>query len=146
MKKTILLSFALLLTTVLFAQKKAVKSGAATTGSSSSASTAATGGLSACYIGKTWKLVKIEKFGVENAPGEEQKNDMLLLNSDGTFKVILKGIEKSGTFTRSGSWLNLKPLCGGEAIPYKIESCEGNTLKADWRDGDTHNHFTFTAQ
>ena len=96
-------------------------------------------------LGKTWKLTKIEKFGVEKDPGDDQKNDMLQLNSDGTFTVVLKGVQKTGTYTR-GTWMTLKPADGSEAMPYKILSCEGNTLKADWRDGDTHNNFTYTAQ
>ena len=146
-KKTILLSFALFLGTTLFAQKKSVNSGPAkgSTSASSGTGTPAANSTAACYLGKTWKLVKVQKFGVENDPGADQKGDMLLLNSDGTFKVIIKGVEKNGTFTRGG-WLNLKPADGSEALPFKVESCEGNTLKADWRDGDTHNHFTYSAQ
>jgi len=154
MKKIILLSFALFLGTAVFAQtRKAVKStttttsgttsGATATGATSTSSSSAAG---ACYAGKTWKLVKVEKFGVEKPPGEDQKNDMLLLNADGTFKVILKGIEKTGTYTKSGSWLNLKPADGSEAMPYKIEACDASSLKADWRDGDTHNHYFYSAQ
>ena len=144
-KKVIFFSFALLLGAAVFAQtRKATKTATATTTSSSSTSSASSAG--ACYADKSWKLVKIEKFGVEKDPGDDQKNDMLLLNGDGTFKVILKGVEKTGKYTKSGSWLNLKPADGSEALPYKIELCERATLKADWRDGDTHNHFTFSSQ
>lgn len=150
--KTILLALVLLFGTTAFAQRKAVKSGTATTsatsGSTSSGTMSSTTASSAgaCYVGKKWKLTKIEKFGVEKPPGEDQKNDMLILSADGTFSVVLKGIEKAGTYTKSGSWLNLKPSDGSEALPYKIEACDASTLKADWRDGDTHNHFFYSAQ
>ena len=141
MKKIALLSFALFLGTALFAQTK--KSTVKTGTKRAPAPVVHTG---QCYADKTWKLMKIEKFAVTNDPGPDQKNDMLRLNGDGTFKVILKGVEKSGTYTKSGSWLNLKPSDGSEAMPYKIEACEGSELKADWRDGDTHNHFTYKAE
>jgi hypothetical protein len=150
MIRTILLSFALFLGTNLLAQKPAAKAKSTITpGLKTSASTSAgssTNGTAAnppaCYAGKTWKLTKVEKFGVSNDPGADQKGDMLQLNTDGTFKIILKGVEKTGTYSRGG-WLNLKPADGSEALPIKIESCDGSTLKADWRDGDTHNHFTY---
>lgn len=156
MKKAIFLSIALFAGVALFAQApskpvKATKGNAiapvstATGPSMGGATTGGGGGLAACTIGKTWKLVKVEKFGVEKDPGDDQKNDMLQLNSDGTFKVILKGVEKTGTYTR-GTWLTLKPNDGSESMPYKIMSCEGSNMKADWRDGDTHNIFTYTAQ
>jgi len=150
--KTLLLSLALFFGTAVFAQRKAVKSGTATSGttsgstSSGTTSTSTASSAGACYVGKKWKLTKIEKFGVEKPPGEDQKNDMLILNADGTFGIVLKGVEKSGTYTKSGSWLNLKPSDGSEALPYKIEACDATTLKADWRDGDTHNHFFYSAQ
>jgi hypothetical protein len=152
MKKTILLSFALLLGTAVFAQvkKSTVKPGTATKAGTATRANVSNGmpagnSAAACYLGKTWKLSKVEKFGVEKDPGDDQKTDMLQLNSDGTFKVILKGVEKTGTYTR-GTWMTLKPADGSESMPYKIISCEGSTLKADWRDGDTHNNFTYTAQ
>ncbi len=145
MKKTILLSFALFLGTNLFSQTNtgtATKKSKSTAGSGANSST---NSAPACYAGKTWKLSKVEKFSIAADPGADQKDDMLLLNIDGTFKMILKGVTKVGDYTRGG-WLNLKPRDGSEALPVKVESCDGTTLKVDWRDGDTHNHFTYTAQ
>lgn len=150
--KTIILSIALVSGLAAFSQTKkaatnkskatsTVSSAAGTSSASASGGTAA----NACYQGKTWKLVKVQKFGVEKDPGDDQKSDMLLLNADLTFKIVLKGVEKTGTYTR-GSWLNLKPADGSEALPIKVESCDATTLMADWRDGDTHNHFTYKAQ
>lgn len=140
MKKAILLSFALFLATALCAQaKKATKGGT----KPAPKPVIHTG---QCYADKTWKLVKFEKFGVEKDPADEMKNDMVRLNGDGTFKIVLKGVEKNGTYTKSGSWLSLKPADGSEALPYKIESCEGSNMQADWRDGDTHNHYMYKAE
>jgi hypothetical protein len=150
--RTLLLAFALFFGMALSAQvrsttatKAPVKSGTSKSNQSTMGGTTTTTGAPACYVGKTWKLAKIEKFGVEKDPGDDQKTDMLVLNADGTFKIILKGVEKSGTYSR-GSWLNLKPADGSEALPIKVESCNDSELKADWRDGDTHNHFTYKAQ
>jgi hypothetical protein len=144
MKKTVLLSFALFLGTAMFAQQKTItkKSSSTTTVTHSKAASHA----GQCYADKNWKLVKVEKFGVEKDPGDDMKSDMLRLNGDGTFKVVLKGVEKTGTYAKSGSWLNLKPSDGSGALPYKINSCEGNNMQADWRDGDTHNLYTYKAE
>jgi len=151
--KTILLSFALFLGTTLLAQtRSSTKTATATSNPNNATSTSAatTNGTvisitPACYHGKVWKLSKVEKFGIEKDPGDDQKNDMVQINSDGSFKIIIKGVEKTGTYTR-GSWMTLKPADGSESLPFKIEACEGSKLKADWRDGDTHNHFTYITQ
>lgn len=135
MKKTILLSFALLVGAAVYAQKTSSGPGGTTTPVTTSIP-------ADCYVNKTWKLSKVEKFGITKDPGDAQKNDMLQLNQDGTFKMVVNGVEKTGSWTR-GSWLSLKPADGSETLPVKIESCGGGTLKADWRDGDTHNHFTY---
>jgi len=137
--KTILCAFALLFGTVLFAQEKKL---AAHKGTKASTPQSSAG---ACYADKTWKISKFERFGIEKDPTAEQKNDFIILKGDGTFKLMMNGIDKFGTYTKSGAWLNLKPEAG-EAMPFKIVSCDGKTLKADYRDGDTHNNFTYTAQ
>lgn len=151
MKKTILLSFALFLAGAVCAQTKtSTKAGTATQSptkatKTTTASSAPAPSLADCYINKTWKLNQVEKFGISKDPSDDMKNDMLLLSNDGTFKMVIKGVEKTGTWTR-GTWMSLKPADGSEVLPVKIESCEGKTLKADWRDGDTHNHFTYVTQ
>lgn len=101
--------------------------------------------LATCYTGKTWVLVKVERFGVEKPPAEEEKGDMLQLNADNTFVVKIAGVEKKGKYTRSGNFLNLKAE-SGESFPFKIISCEGNILKTDYRDGDTHNNFEYNVR
>ena len=135
--KTIFLTLALVSGSVVFAQAK--KPAAPKKPAAAQSSTGA------CYADKKWLLKKVEKFGVENDPTAEQKNDFLLLKGDNTFTLMLNGIDKFGTYTKSGAILNLKPEAG-ETMPFKIISCEGNTFKADYRNGDTHNNFTYSAQ
>jgi hypothetical protein len=134
--KIIFLTVALAASTILCAQeKKAAPQKAAVPQSSAGA----------CYADKKWKLQKVEKFGVENPPKEEQKNDFLMLKGDNTFTIMYNGIDKFGTYTKGGI-LQLKMADGGETWPFKILSCDGSTLKVDYRDGDTHNHLTYNAQ
>jgi hypothetical protein len=141
MQKTILLSFALFIGTSAFAQQNK-----GTTTKKEHKTTTVVTHTGQCYADKTWKLAKIEKFGVEKEPGDDMKNDMLRLNGDGTFKVVLKGVEKTGTYAKNGGWLSLKPADGSAPLPYKIISCEGNNMQADWRDDDQHNLFTYKAE
>jgi hypothetical protein len=135
--KTILFALTLLFGTVLCAQEKKAAQKTKTAIPQNS--------TGACYTDKTWKLKKVEKFSIEKDPKDEQKNDFLLLKGDNTFKLMLNGIDKFGTYTKSGAWLNLKPEAG-DIMPFKIISCDGGILKADYRDGDTHNNFTYSAQ
>ena len=137
--KTILCAFALLFGTVLFAQEKklAAHKGTKATTSQSSAG--------ACYADKKWKLYKFERFGQEKEPPADMKNDFLLLNGDNSFKLMYKGIEKFGTFTKGGI-LQLKMADGSETWPFKVISCDGTFFKTDYRDGDTHNILTYKAE
>jgi len=135
--KTILFAVALLFGTTIFAQgkKPAPKKPAAPQSS-----------VGTCYADKKWKLQKVEKFGVENPPKEEQKNDFLMLKSDNTFTLMYNGIDKFGTYTKGGAILQLKMEGGSETWPFKILSCDGGILKVDYRDGDTHNNLTYGVQ
>lgn len=140
MKKILTLSFALFLAGGLLAQTKTSTKAP----EAGIAKAKPVHGIPAdCYINKTWKLTQVERFGVTKAPNDQQKNDMIMLNNDGTFKMVIDGVEKTGTWTR-GSWMSLKPADGSPMMPVKIESCEGSTFKIDYRDEDVHNHFTYS--
>lgn len=146
MKKILMLSFALFLAGAVLAQTKTgAKTASATKapndGSAKPKNVNST--LSDCYIDKVWKLTQVERFSVIKAPNDEQQKDMILLSKDGTFKMVINGVEKTGAWIR-GSWLTLKPADGSASLPVKIESCEGSILKIDWRDEDVHNHFTYS--
>lgn len=135
--KTIFLAFALMTGSVLFAQ------GGGKPSPKKSAPTQSAAG--ACYADKKWKLYKVEKFGQEKDPGADMKNDFLELKGDNSFKLMFKGIEKFGTYTKGGI-LQLKMADGSETWPFKVISCDGSTFKTDYRDGDTHNILTYKAE
>ena|ERR1700757_2154206 len=136
--KTIFLSLALICGTFVFAQEKKA-AGKKPAGAAQSSS----GG--ACYADKKWKIYKVEKFGQEKEPPAEMKGDWLELKGDLSFKIMYKGIEKFGTYTKGGI-LQLKMADGSETWPFKVISCDGNFFKTDYRDGDTHNILTYKAE
>src|ERR1700756_2732839 len=109
--KTIVFAFALLFGTTLFAQEK--KSATKKTAAPQSS-------VGACYADKKWALKKVEKFGQEKDPTADQKNDFLMLKGDNTFTLKLNGIDKFGTYTKSGAILQLKMADGSETWPFKI--------------------------
>lgn len=134
--KIIFLALSLMITTVLSAQSKATPA-KNKGGTQSSAGT--------CYADKKWKLSKVEKFGQEKDPPADMKNDFLMLKGDGTFTLMYKGIYKAGTYTKGGT-LQLKMLDGSETWAFKVMSCDGTSLKTDYKDGDTHNVLTYKAE
>ncbi|MBN8696921.1 MAG: hypothetical protein J0L87_10335 [Bacteroidetes bacterium] len=89
--------------------------------------------------GKQWKVVTIEEWGVVNKPNEKTQNDMLSLNLDGTYNLILFGNKKSGTWTKTGQYIYFTDEASKEKFNYKVISVEKNKLKFDYRDPDeTH--------
>jgi len=50
-----------------------------------------------------WKLDKVEEFGQEYSPMENQKNDWLEFSSNGKFKGIIESNHVEGTWSASGS-------------------------------------------
>jgi|ERR1700741_98129 len=98
-------------------------------------------------VGKEWKLKSWELFGIVKAPGDNNKNDMVLLNADGTFKLMLNNIPKTGTWKRAGAYINFIQPDSKEKLAYKILSLEAKILKVDWREEDSlHNTLEFEAQ
>lgn len=89
--------------------------------------------------GKQWKVVSIEEWAVVNKPDERTKNDMLFLNADGTFNLILFGNKKAGTWTKMGQYIYFTDSATGEKFNYKLLVVESNRLRFDFRDPDeTH--------
>ncbi|MFL5752982.1 MAG: hypothetical protein ACJ76F_06215 [Bacteroidia bacterium] len=98
-------------------------------------------------VGKEWKLKSWELFGIVKAPGENNKNDMLQLNSDGTFKLISNNTPRSGTWKRAGVYLQFTQPESTEKLAYKILSVERNSLKVDWREEESlHNTLEFESR
>jgi hypothetical protein len=135
--KTIFLSLAIICGTFVYAQEKKAHA--------KKPAGAAQSSSGACYADKNWKLYKIEKFGQEKDPTADMKNDFLQLKGDLSFKIMYKGIEKFGTYTKGGI-LQLKMADGSETWPFKVISCDGTLFKTDYRDGDTHNILTYKAE
>lgn len=89
--------------------------------------------------GKHWKVVTIEEWGVINKPNEKTQNDMLSLNLDGTYSLILFGNKKSGSWTKTGQYIYFTDDATKEKFNYKVINIEKNKLKFDYRDPDeTH--------
>lgn len=95
--------------------------------------------------GKEWKLKSWEQFGIVKAPDDSTKNDMLLLNADNTFKLVLNNKSKTGTWKKSGAFIFFtQPDNAAEKLVYKILSLEKNNLKVDWREAESlHNTLEF---
>jgi hypothetical protein len=92
---------------------------------------------------KTWKVISVEEWAVvTKPPGEKNLNDMLYMSLDGKFEMMLFGEKKSGTWARTGQFINFTDIASGQKFNYKVISIEPNKLKVDYRDQDqTHSIF-----
>jgi len=95
--------------------------------------------------GKQWQVISVEEWGVlTKPPGDKNKNDMLLLNLDGTFSLILFGNKKSGTWTKTGQYIYFTDDATKEKFNYKVVSVDPKKIKMDYRDPDeTHSIFEY---
>jgi hypothetical protein len=83
--------------------------------------------------GKDWRVVSVIAYGVETRPpGEENKNDVLKLNLDGTYTMVLFGASKTGTWSKAGQSIIFKEGTG--QINFKVITQEPNLLKVDHYD------------
>jgi hypothetical protein len=86
---------------------------------------------------KTWKVISVEEWAVvTKPPGEKNLNDMLYMSLDGKFEMMLFGEKKSGTWARTGQFINFTDIASGQKFNYKVISIEPNKLKVDYRDQD----------
>lgn len=91
---------------------------------------------------KEWHVISVEEWGVVSKPGDKNKNDMLKLGSDGKFSLILFGVAKSGTWTKTGQYIYFVDENTKEKFNYKVVSADAAKLKVDYRDPDeTHSIF-----
>jgi hypothetical protein len=96
---------------------------------------------------REWKLSKTENFGNQHDPTAEQKGDKLVLNTDGSYTLVMNGVSESGTWTldKSNIWLTLKTEAGATK-KLKILESTATTLKVDYRDEiDIHNILYYTS-
>ena len=93
---------------------------------------------------KNWVLIQTEEFGVESKPTNVQAEDYLWMSGRGSFKLKRDGVEKSGTWTRSGAFIFFTTGdAAKEKFNYKVESAEEKKLKVDYHVGDIHTFYTF---
>ena len=95
--------------------------------------------------GKQWHVVSVEEWAVvTKPPGEKNASDMLMLNLDGTYNLILFGNKKAGTWSKVGQYIYFVDEATKEKFNYKIVSVEAKKIKMDYRDPDeTHSLFEY---
>lgn len=88
------------------------------------------------WIGKEWKIIKYETFGIEEEPTEEQMNDKILLNSDMTFIIVEKGVEYKGKWRIQSPYAFCKSESSTWERTYKIMSIEATSSTIEYKDPD----------
>ena len=83
------------------------------------------------HLTQKWVLAELEEFGDKWSPGEENKDDFVELNADGTYLMILYGEEKSGTFIHKGSALHFTN--NEEKFFWKLISVSANELLVEYQ-------------
>jgi hypothetical protein len=92
---------------------------------------------------KKWMLIAVEEWAVESKPKKKQVDDYLWMTGDGNYKLKRNGEDKSGTWTKTGAYINFTDDASKEKFTYKVESAEAKKLKVDYHVSDMHTLFTF---
>ncbi|MGL5891962.1 MAG: lipocalin family protein [Bacteroidia bacterium] len=90
----------------------------------------------------TWTFIGSETFSMPQDPNDAQKNDVLTLNADGTFKFILDGTEHTGKWTSdaAATLITLTDGTSNQVFKLKVLEKTAKRLKVDYRDkDDVHN-------
>jgi hypothetical protein len=98
MKTTLTLAACLLITVSAFSQ--ASKSGAKATPKKA---TSQGGGATispekSAMLCKAWKLDSVSQFGVTQAASPKEKGDVVTINNDGNYSMIMEGVASMGTW------------------------------------------------
>jgi hypothetical protein len=145
MKTTLILSFLFSAATLATAQTGTKSTTVTTTTTTTTKVKIAEKDLIMCD--KNWQIVSMEEWGVVSKPGDKNKGDMLKLNSDGTFQLILFGTPRSGTWQKTGQYIYFSDEKTKEKFNYKVLNAEATKLKIDYRDPDeTHTIFEYTVK
>ncbi|HEU4718672.1 MAG TPA: hypothetical protein VFU15_12595 [Bacteroidia bacterium] len=94
---------------------------------------------------RTWVLSKTEVFGVEKGPQDDQKNDQLVVQENGRYRLIYNGVAEGGTWVldKGGIWLTLTSDAG-VVRKFKIVSMTEQQLQVDYKDSDdVHNNIYY---
>ena len=93
---------------------------------------------------KEWHVVALEEWGVASKPGEKNKNDMVKFSQDGTYTMIMFGVTKSGTWSKSGQSIAFKDAATKGQFYLKVLVQEPGKLKVDhYSDEEGHSIFEY---
>ena len=94
---------------------------------------------------KNWQVVSVEEWKVvTKPPSEKNKTDMLKLTQDGKFELILHGVKKAGTWSKSGQNIYFIDEASKTKFYYKILLAEAAKLKVDFfSDEEGHSIFEY---
>ena len=90
-------------------------------------------------LAQKWKLDKVEEFGQEYAPMDNQKNDWLEFSADGKFKGIVESNHVQGTWSATGSKVVVavnKKLSKTKINWTKVKGVEKGKFKLEYQNGD----------
>jgi hypothetical protein len=85
---------------------------------------------------KEWKTVSVTEQGKKSKPGDKYKDDMLSMNLNGKFNLILSGNKKSGTWSRAGQFLYFVDSLSGDKISYQVLEVEPKKIKLEYHDSN----------
>jgi hypothetical protein len=95
---------------------------------------------------KKWKVTMVEEWGVASKPSERNQKDMLFMSFDGNFYLVLFGVNKAGTWVRTGQNINFTDT-SGEKFSYKVLTIDPKKLKVDhYSDAEGHSIFEMEEQ
>lgn len=86
-----------------------------------------------------WKLDKVEEFGEEYSPMENQKNDWLSFSDDGKFNGIIENNHVEGTWSVTEKKITVsvdKKLSQTKINWTKVKALEKGRFKLEYQNGD----------
>lgn len=83
---------------------------------------------------KEWKVTSVIEEGKKGKPGDKHKDDMLSMNLNGKFNLVLAGSKKAGSWSRAGQYLYFSDSLNGEKISYQVIEVESKKIKLEYHD------------
>ncbi len=88
------------------------------------------------WMGKTWKIVQYETFGVSEDPSPEQLQDNIQVNQDMTFTIVENGKSLKGKWRLQSVYLTCTAEGSTWSKTYKIISIENQKSILEYKDPD----------
>ena len=84
---------------------------------------------------KPWRLSSVEEFGVENPPGDKQKDDGIVFTGDGNVSFTKDGKAKTGTWSldKARTNINLVFVEPKEQLHFKLIKVDDKSLKIEYQ-------------